>query len=780
MKKIRLSQCMIVKNEEKNIRRALSWAKGIAFEQIVVDTGSTDRTVEIAQEMGAKVYHFQWINDFAAAKNYAIDQASGDWIAFLDADEYFQKEDAEKLLQLLERLSSIRPESKIPLFVRCAWIQLDEQGKPFSIDTKDQDRIFRNLPCIRYHGRIHEQIQLPNDRKWFFFRAEDILSIFHTGYTQTAYEETGKLQRNIELLKRELEEHPDDYNAWSYLGDSQKIAGNFEDAQRSYQEALKGEGTARLRPERLLRAQKGLLRLLSETALQPETKEEIYSLARKMGYPETQNPDVYFYLAIWNYNRNEMKQARKEFLRTLEILEGYKGTEKSDAAGNLERLYAWLAQACLILKRLQEAVQYGVLTLRMNRYQDNVLAAILKLLSQEPGEADQAKGTWGFLRGLYDFQSQKDLLFLYKCGKIAGVYALTDRLLEAMPSELKEEILKVMDREEESEDSLGIEVRNRTDQWFLSWTQKIYRSTEEELVGEMKDFLSKWKKRAPSNYDSYVAYYGKCPLWGSLDPKKNDYDTFVRRAHTLKTNLDDLIWLYNKLEDYRSKMSLLAVLLNWTDFNTRLLDDIRERSPQYFDLDLIPSAENEVFVDVGAYVGDSILKFIGMYGKNYRKIYAYEPDRENVDKMKRNTAEYQDVEIRRKGAGKEQGELCVLQGFDPSANQVVETGERESSQETDLVEIVSLDEDIQEPVTWIKMDVEGAEYDALLGCRRHIQEEAPKLSISVYHGYDDLWRLPKLIHGLNPSYRFYLRYYGGNLIPTEIVLTALPGEETES
>lgn len=77
-----LSQCMIVKNEEKHIRRALSWAAGIAKEQIVVDTGSTDRTVEIARSMGAKVFHFPWEDDFSSAKNYAIRQASGSWIAF--------------------------------------------------------------------------------------------------------------------------------------------------------------------------------------------------------------------------------------------------------------------------------------------------------------------------------------------------------------------------------------------------------------------------------------------------------------------------------------------------------------------------------------------------------------------------------------------------------------------------------------------------------------------------------------------------------------------------
>ena len=90
-KEISISQCMIVKNEEKNIRRALSWAKEIVQEQVVVDTGSTDRTVEIAESMGAKIFYFEWCDDFSAAKNYAIEQAAGDWIAFLDADEYFTR-----------------------------------------------------------------------------------------------------------------------------------------------------------------------------------------------------------------------------------------------------------------------------------------------------------------------------------------------------------------------------------------------------------------------------------------------------------------------------------------------------------------------------------------------------------------------------------------------------------------------------------------------------------------------------------------------------------------
>ena len=86
MDRANISQCMIVKNEEENIIKALSWGKKIMAEQIVIDTGSTDRTIELAKQMGAIVYEFPWDDDFAAAKNYAIEKARYDWIAFLDAD----------------------------------------------------------------------------------------------------------------------------------------------------------------------------------------------------------------------------------------------------------------------------------------------------------------------------------------------------------------------------------------------------------------------------------------------------------------------------------------------------------------------------------------------------------------------------------------------------------------------------------------------------------------------------------------------------------------------
>ncbi len=76
------------------------------------------------------------------------------------------------------------------------------------------------------------------------------------------------------------------------------------------------------------------------------------------------------------------------------------------------------------------------------------------------------------------------------------------------------------------------------------------------------------------------------------------------------------------------------------------------------------------------------------------------------------------------------------------------------------------------------MDIEGAEYKALEGCREHIKKDTPTLLISIYHGFNDLIKIPKLINSINKNYNFYLRYYGGNIFPTEIVLIAKKKKES--
>ncbi len=100
------SVCIIAKNEEKNIERCLSSIQHFDCEIIVVDTGSTDRTKEIAQKYGAKVYDFEWINDFSAARNFSISKASYDWILVLDCDEWTEESDPEEFVFLAREYPS--------------------------------------------------------------------------------------------------------------------------------------------------------------------------------------------------------------------------------------------------------------------------------------------------------------------------------------------------------------------------------------------------------------------------------------------------------------------------------------------------------------------------------------------------------------------------------------------------------------------------------------------------------------------------------------------------
>ena len=417
-RKIRLSQCMIVKNEEKNIRRALSWGREIVCEQIVVDTGSTDRTVEIAEEMGARIYHFEWCDDFSAAKNYAIEQASGDWIAFLDADEYFSEEDAELLMRILSGPEFHGSEEDSPHFLRCAWVQLGEDGRPFSVSV--QDRIFRNIPRIRYHGRIHEQIGLPHGEAMNCRDERKRLSIMHTGYVPSVMKERGKWERNVRMLLRELEDSPSDLTPYSYLGDAYIGLGDPKRAAQAYEKALTGVPGDTVNSGRYESAGKSLLRLYAYDPSLAGTEETAEETAKRIGYPAVDNPDVWYHLGFYHMKQKDFTRAHDEIRRALELLDVYRGTDDIYLRGSLGQAYTAMIVLCRRLCLPAEELNYSVLALRADRYQENVLCGLLGILKKNDPAGERTAGAWQLLLGIYDRKSQKDLLFLVKCIKIVG------------------------------------------------------------------------------------------------------------------------------------------------------------------------------------------------------------------------------------------------------------------------------------------------------------------------------------------------------------------------
>ena len=184
--KIKLSLAMIVKNEARCLARCLGSVRTIADEIIVADTGSTDSTVKIAGEFGAKVSHFEWINDFAAARNFALGQAAGDWILVLDADEHASEALAREIRAFIQGPRQIGRLKIVSDF--------RHRGQTLRSSTF----VSRLFPRgAKFEGRIHEQIASPLPRE--NLRGE----LWHDGYL-----EVKKSERNISLLQAELAREP--------------------------------------------------------------------------------------------------------------------------------------------------------------------------------------------------------------------------------------------------------------------------------------------------------------------------------------------------------------------------------------------------------------------------------------------------------------------------------------------------------------------------------------------------------------------------------------------
>ena len=162
------------------------------------------------------------------------------------------------------------------------------------------------------------------------------------------------------------------------------------------------------------------------------------------------------------------------------------------------------------------------------------------------------------------------------------------------------------------------------------------------------------------------------------------------------------------------------------------------------------------------------MDYFNCYGVNcYKKIYCYEITESSFNSLKNNLLYYKNIEFINKAASDKSQKIYIEESkVDGSANMTTESGTTE-------VEATLIDEDIKEKISLIKMDIEGDEQKALIGCKNHIKNEHPKLLISVYHNHQDLWKIPKMIDGMSPNYKFYLRYYGNNIFPTEIVLIAI-------
>ena len=231
---LKMTLCMIVKDEEEMLPRSLEAAGPAVDEIVVVDTGSTDRTIEIAREFGARVIEHPWSGDFAEARNVSLDAANGDWILWLDADEVLVAEDADRLRELTGKVWR-------EAFFLVETNFTGELGDG-NAATHSALRVFRNRPGRRFEGRVHEQIghALPSTTE----RIESTsIRIEHYGYLGAVRDSREKSRRNIELLERQGAEGDTSPFHYFNLGSEYLVTGDMEAALRNFDAAWAGLST---------------------------------------------------------------------------------------------------------------------------------------------------------------------------------------------------------------------------------------------------------------------------------------------------------------------------------------------------------------------------------------------------------------------------------------------------------------------------------------------------------------------------------------------------------
>ena len=225
-----LTVCLITRNEERFLGTCLDSIRAWANQIIVVDTGSTDASREIAAQAGAEVYSFAWCDDFSAARNAALERATGDWVLFLDADEELMPEQGAKLRRMMADPAAIA--FRLPMIDKGR----EEEGVSYV------PRLFRNAPGLFYLGCVHEHNFLSVEarrQEWGLNNNLGDATLLHHGYTGEVTRSRDKNARNLKLLQKALNETPDDPNLLMNLGLELARAGRLADGIEQYEAAFR-------------------------------------------------------------------------------------------------------------------------------------------------------------------------------------------------------------------------------------------------------------------------------------------------------------------------------------------------------------------------------------------------------------------------------------------------------------------------------------------------------------------------------------------------------------
>ncbi len=316
-----VSVCMIVRNEEAHLERALQSIPA-SFEKIVVDTGSADRTVEIAKENLATVSTFQWNNDFSAARNHSISLAKGRYILVLDADEVLASDTEQQIQLFLNRYPNIAGTINIENIIK------DERHKHRMV------RFFPNRKEFYFYGTVHETVYY-NGKPADFESTE--VTIYHYGYNEEMYSSGSKTERYLEQYQQHLLLYPEDGYMLYQLGKLYYSIGEWYQALDAFERCLQINEQNKLYYPVMLVMLGYVLKELGQSKMAEE-------LLEPFAYIYTDFPDLQFILGLLAMETGKIKNVENYFLRALQMGEtskysSVKGVGSFKAAYNLGVYY---------------------------------------------------------------------------------------------------------------------------------------------------------------------------------------------------------------------------------------------------------------------------------------------------------------------------------------------------------------------------------------------------------------------------------------------------------
>lgn len=244
-------------------------------------------------------------------------------------------------------------------------------------------------------------------------------------------------------------------------------------------------------------------------------------------------------------------------------------------------------------------------------------------------------------------------------------------------------------------------------------------------------------------------------LWDS----GNILGLFENFVSLIQKNINQFQTVYSLLSDELSKQIFLDRINHCITASSKYLTPLKSEHPQYFDADIIKLSDEEIFIDGGAYIGDTVEEFMKQTNGKFNRIYAFEPEESKYKEFNQISKGHERIELLPYGLWSKR-EVLRFNSQNNYASNIDESGNTE-------IPVISIDEVLNgDPVTFIKMDIEGAELEALKGASTTIRKYKPILAICIYHKPLDIVEIPMYIKELVPEYKIYIRHYGVNLYET--------------